>query len=546
MTTDHSGGTSASFTTYAPSETDVFLCYNSEDETSAVAIQKSLEATGLRVWIDNVELNAGHITPQIEEAIRHTNAAAVLIGAKGLGPWQEIELERLLECRAGADEQVRLVPVLLPDTDMDSVPESMRRFVAVSFEKAMNEEPALQRLYRFLTGRDWPDPSYEIHIAVEDVAVTCFAALPRTGEDRICGPIEDAVSEVNNHLNGDIRFQCDAEDSVQLYRAIRAAELIVADCRRLEDTGDADPFVLYQVGLAQAVGKPIIVIVDPTGYPQELYPTPHFVHCDEGHGEWTKNLQEELVDRMKWLASHAILRLVAHDFVGVTATCSNDRELRPLRIDGIRTVWRTGLAIQQSFREVGKHVHRLSDTVSNLQDDVKAANEEEETPDATFKRICSAFHSGLESKFDAFQRFLDGDGDPLSLRNLRGFAQNLSLERASPQRDLTYDAFRSLKDKTVEQTSSCVRGAAVSFNRAVRKIDRSCQLSEQAAKAFVALRERLTNGFDPDKSLGDLADNVRELELVTQDINELTVDMMSSLLDAMECDTDSRSSPTAP
>ncbi len=519
--------------THDSGHVDVFMSYNSKDQAAAEVIQKSLAATGVRVWLDT-ELHAGQITPQLNRIFACASAAMILVGKHGLGPWQEAELEALLELRGGDGKELQLVPVALPDANLECLPASVRTNAGVQFEKAVNEELALRRLFKLLTGQDWPHGTYEIHIEVEEIAVTCFAAVPSAGPDCICEPIKGAINEVNNHFNADIRFQCGAEDSVKLYRAIRSAELIVADCRRLEGTDDADPFVLYQVGLAQAIGKPIIVIVDPAGYPEELYPTPHFVHCDEGEGEWTRNLQEELVDRMQWLASHAILQLVAHDSVGITATCSNDHELRPLRIDGIRTVWRTGLAIQQSFREVAKHVHRLSDTVSNLQDDVKAANEEEETPDVTFQRIRSAFHSGLEGKFDAFQKFLDGDGVPLSLESLRGFAQNLSLDRASPQRDLTYDAFRLLKEKTVGQTSRHVRGAAVSFDRAVHKIDRSCQLSQQAAEAFVALRRRLDNGFDPEKSLGELADNVRALEVATQDINEYTVGMMSSLLEAME------------
>lgn len=94
-------------------EFDVFLCHNSADKAEVHRVARQLRGRGLRPWLDRVDLRPGvDIAADLQAQISSIKAAAVFIGASGIGPWQRIEIHALLaECvRRGC----RLIPVLLP------------------------------------------------------------------------------------------------------------------------------------------------------------------------------------------------------------------------------------------------------------------------------------------------------------------------------------------------------------------------------------------------------------------------------------------------
>jgi hypothetical protein len=76
---------------------DVFLCYNSRDRELVRAIGEKLKEYGILPWLDIWEIRPGtRWQRDLQKQIRSIKSAAVFIGPKGSGPWQEAEIESLL------------------------------------------------------------------------------------------------------------------------------------------------------------------------------------------------------------------------------------------------------------------------------------------------------------------------------------------------------------------------------------------------------------------------------------------------------------------
>jgi hypothetical protein len=76
---------------------DVFLCHNSEDKPAVIKIAKELKGRGLKVWLDEWELRPGMGWQRaLEKQIESIKSAAVFVGDKGTGPWQDMEIDAFL------------------------------------------------------------------------------------------------------------------------------------------------------------------------------------------------------------------------------------------------------------------------------------------------------------------------------------------------------------------------------------------------------------------------------------------------------------------
>jgi WD40 repeat protein len=91
---------------------DVFLCYNSRDRERVMALGEQLKELGILPWLDVWELRPGTRWQQeLEEQIKSIKSAAVFIGPRGPGPWQEFEVESLLVQLA--KRKCPIIPVIL-------------------------------------------------------------------------------------------------------------------------------------------------------------------------------------------------------------------------------------------------------------------------------------------------------------------------------------------------------------------------------------------------------------------------------------------------
>ena len=136
----------------------VFLSYNSQDKAIVQKLAQALKLHQLRVWLDEEQLVPGHHWQEaVETIIQTTQAAAVLIGESGLGPWEDPEM------RACLDEFVKrklpVIPVLLPGTPAaPTLPLLLRGFTWVDLRGGLTD-PGLERLVWGITGVKPTKPS---------------------------------------------------------------------------------------------------------------------------------------------------------------------------------------------------------------------------------------------------------------------------------------------------------------------------------------------------------------------------------------------------
>lgn len=92
---------------------DVFLSHNGKDKPAVRALVAQLSEHEIEVWLDEDQLIPGRPwQPLLEKGIKESVAGAVLVGADGLGPWEDEEMQALLNL--AVKQKKAVIPVLLP------------------------------------------------------------------------------------------------------------------------------------------------------------------------------------------------------------------------------------------------------------------------------------------------------------------------------------------------------------------------------------------------------------------------------------------------
>ena len=131
---------------------DVFVAYHSSDRKTILDVCRILRSQGVLPWVDIEQLRPGAwVQHEIRSAIYTTRSAIVCVGMHGLGPWQTLEVQAMIErCVAG---EVRLIPVLLPG--LDALPDELlflRPLNFVRFERSVFEAEPVRLLIWGITG----------------------------------------------------------------------------------------------------------------------------------------------------------------------------------------------------------------------------------------------------------------------------------------------------------------------------------------------------------------------------------------------------------
>ncbi len=135
---------------------DVFLAHNSFDKEQVRVIAQELRRRNLKPWLDEERIRPGTSFQQaIQQAIPLVKSAAIFIGVKGLGRWQVLELESLIqECVVN---NISIIPVLLPG--VQDIPEHLRflrLYRHVSFSQRIDDVETLNLLEWGITGQTPP------------------------------------------------------------------------------------------------------------------------------------------------------------------------------------------------------------------------------------------------------------------------------------------------------------------------------------------------------------------------------------------------------
>lgn len=100
---------------------DAFISHTSRDRPGVRRLAEALRSAGLAVWLDEWELVAGSPWQEaLEVAIASSSAVLVVIGADGLGPWQQTEVAAALQY--AVHDRRPVIPVLLPGSRPAKLP----------------------------------------------------------------------------------------------------------------------------------------------------------------------------------------------------------------------------------------------------------------------------------------------------------------------------------------------------------------------------------------------------------------------------------------
>ena len=130
---------------------DVFLSYNSQDKSLMRELAQALKSRNLKVWLDEEQFIPGHpCMKPLETIIQTTNAAVVLIGDSGLGPWEDQEMRAcLMEL---VKRKLPVIPVLLPNAPTEpELPLFLKNVTWVDLRGGFTDE-GLKKIQWGITG----------------------------------------------------------------------------------------------------------------------------------------------------------------------------------------------------------------------------------------------------------------------------------------------------------------------------------------------------------------------------------------------------------
>jgi len=135
----------------AAGQFDVFLCHNTSDKPAVKRIGRQLMERNILPWLDEWELQPGMAWQRVlEDQIGGIRAAAVFVGANGMGPWQRQELDTLL--RQFVKRSCPVIPVLLPNAPTEpKLPLFLEGMTWVDFRVA--DPDPLDRFVWGITGK---------------------------------------------------------------------------------------------------------------------------------------------------------------------------------------------------------------------------------------------------------------------------------------------------------------------------------------------------------------------------------------------------------
>lgn len=143
---------------------DVFLSHNNADKAAVELIAYRLRTeAGLNPFLDKWHLIPGVAWQQaLEDALQDSATVAVFIGPSGVSPWHNEEMRAALGRAVRQQNEYRVIPVLLPDAD----PETVRGFLAqrtwVDFRTGLDDDEAFQRLMAGIKGEAIDSGTYEL------------------------------------------------------------------------------------------------------------------------------------------------------------------------------------------------------------------------------------------------------------------------------------------------------------------------------------------------------------------------------------------------
>jgi len=175
---------------------DVFLAHNSVDKPQVRVIAKKLRERGLKPWLDEEQIPPGmSFQDEIQKAIPLIKSAAIIIGTKGLGTWQVMELRSLIT--KFVNQKIPVIPVLLPG--VNNIPSDLLFLQELNWVKFEQIDDATA-FYRLQWGITQVKP--ELHPkTVQLTAEEWFNSAYNKGESGDLGDKQGAIADYNQAIN---------------------------------------------------------------------------------------------------------------------------------------------------------------------------------------------------------------------------------------------------------------------------------------------------------------------------------------------------------
>ncbi|HLG17183.1 MAG TPA: nucleoside 2-deoxyribosyltransferase [Blastocatellia bacterium] len=145
---------------------------------------------------------------------------------------------------------------------------------------------------------------YAIVVNVPEARDLCFIATPFADEfDGVAQAVATAANRLKLQAVQTNKVQMGADFIQDIVNGIRSARVVVAVCSPEPQTGKANPNVLYELGMAHALGKPTIILTtDFSTLPSDIY-TKYALKYQSGA------IDSALVDRVAFELQARITRM---------------------------------------------------------------------------------------------------------------------------------------------------------------------------------------------------------------------------------------------
>jgi energy-coupling factor transporter ATP-binding protein EcfA2 len=136
------------------SEYHVFLSHKGDDKPEVELIATRLKGeAGLRPFLDKWQLRPGMSwQTELENAIDRSASAAIFFGPHSTGPWHNEEIKVLLDKAARTRDDFRVIPVLLPGANANTISGFLKQRTWVDFRSGLDNQSAFQRLVAGIKG----------------------------------------------------------------------------------------------------------------------------------------------------------------------------------------------------------------------------------------------------------------------------------------------------------------------------------------------------------------------------------------------------------
>jgi hypothetical protein len=182
---------------------DVFLCHSSADKRAVTAIAERLRECGILPWLDAEQLQPGiPWQAELERQVKRIKTAIVFVGKRGIGPWQDIEMEAFL--RHFLERNCPVIPVILPDSpNTPKLPVFLRGMSWIDFRK-LDPDPFEMLIWGITGSRSLPtqrqQPTQDVSIA-GDVSISGKSAHEVVSllETAARSDLEEIVRSLGHH-----------------------------------------------------------------------------------------------------------------------------------------------------------------------------------------------------------------------------------------------------------------------------------------------------------------------------------------------------------